>query len=351
MNRKRLNTLKRVLRKKGLGTALITKKENVFYLSGFRGDGSLLITPAGNNYLITDSRFTQEALEGAGNFKVEITENPGAATLKLLTKKDNIRSLGFESQWLSHHNYSRLKTDLKNVRMRPTKNLVEDIRIVKDLTELSSIKKAISITKKAYCHVKRVIKKPGITEKKTAIEIDRFLRFAGSEKSAFETIVATRANSSRPHAHVSTRKLAKNGPVLIDMGCVYKGYHSDLTRMLFIGKIGDKFRSVYKIVKEAQGRAIKSIKPGARISEIDRAAREHIASKGFGKAFLHGLGHGIGLEIHEAPGISAGNNNRLKPGMVFTVEPGIYIPGWGGVRVEDIALVTRTGCTILTKGI
>jgi len=351
MNKKRLGSLRSALRKNSLDALLVTKKENVFYLSGFQGQGVLLIAPSRDNYLITDTRFAQEASEKCTGFNLELVDKPGQKLLQNLITKTKIKRLGFESKWLSHHEYGKFSNALRKTRLVPTRRIIEDLRIVKDAYELSCIKKAISITKKGFDYIKRIAKKPGMTEQGAAVEIDNFLRSAGSEKNAFETIVAGRHNSSHPHAHTSKKKLANRGPILIDMGCVYRGYHSDLTRMLFIGKIVATFRSTYRIVKEAQQKAIKKIAPGVRISEVDHTARQHIANKGFGKAFIHGLGHGIGLEIHESPGISGTSKALLKPGMVFTVEPGIYIPSWGGVRVEDIVAVTKNGCEILTKGI
>lgn len=350
MNQKRLNLLRNKLTDNDLDALLVTKKENVFYLTGFHGEGVLLITSKNNHHLLTDSRFAEEASLKHNEFKIDIVNDSFVKSLKNIAKKEKVKRLGFESEWLSYQGFRRFFSGLKGIKLVPKKNLVEHIRIIKDSCELDYITKAISIIKKAHLYIKNKVTS-GETEEGLSIKIDSFMRSHGAEGSAFRTIVASGANSSHPHAISSSKKLSKGEVVLVDMGCVYKGYYSDLTRMFFLGKISDTLKSIYSIVKTAQNKALKITKPGVRMSTIDNEARQHIIAKGFGKNFIHSLGHGIGLEIHEQPVISKKDTSLLKPGMVFTVEPGIYIPGLGGVRLEDMVLVTKTGCEILTKGI
>jgi len=351
MNQKRLNLLHNKLIDNELDALLVTKKENVFYLTDFYGEGILLITSKNKHHLLTDSRFAEEASSlKHKEFKIDIVSDSFVKSLKNIAKKEKVKRLGFESEWLSYQGVRRFSTGLKSIKLVPKKNLIENIRIIKDDYELDYITKSISIIKKAHLYIKNKITS-GVTEEGLSIKIDSFMRSHGAEEIAFRTIVASGVNSSRPHAISSSKKLSKGEVVLVDMGCVYKGYYSDLTRMFFLGKISDTLKSVYTIVKTAQNKALKIIKPGVKISTIDNEARQHIIAKGFGKNFIHSLGHGIGLEIHEQPVISKKDTSLLKPGMVFTVEPGIYIPGLGGVRLEDMVLVTKTGCEILTKGI
>ena len=350
MNTKRLQSLRKVLENNGLQALLVTKRENVFYLSGFRGEGVLLIALDGEGYLITDPRFTQEADEEIKTFKTESTDGLWVKAVGKIVKRERIKRLGFESEWLSHSDFVRLSSGLGGIKPIPKQNLIEAMRMFKDKTELACLRKAASIIKKTFFYIKGVIK-PELSGGTVAAEIDVFMRSHGAARSAFQTIVAGSPNSSCPHAPASKKKFAKNEAVLVDMGCVYKRYYSDLTRMLILGKISAKFKSVYKTVRVAQDKALKKIKAGVRISEIDNEARQHIANKGLGEFFIHGLGHGIGLEIHELPLISKKNRELLRPGMVFSVEPGIYIPGWGGVRLEDMVLVTETGCEVLTGDI
>ena len=208
------------------------------------------------------------------------------------------------------------------------------------------IKKAVSITRKTFKYLEGILKQ-GISERELAIELDYFLKRSGARKGAYDIIVASGINSSLPHAPVTNKRLMLHEPVLVDMGVDYEGYISDLTRVFFLGKMDAIATKIYKIVFEAQRRAINKIKPGIKISSIDKAAREYIEKKGYGKFFGHAVGHGVGMEVHEKPHVSMRNDKELMPGMVFTVEPAIYLPKWGGVRIEDMAIVTEKGCEVL----
>ena len=202
----------------------------------------------------------------------------------------------------------------------------------------------------ALKHIQQFIV-PGAREIEIVAELERFIRYQGARASAFDIIVASGPNSSQPHHLSGVRKLKNNEPVLIDLGVDYQGYKSDLTRVLFLGKINILVRKVYDIVLKAQELAIKRIRPGAEMAEIDRVARDYIASQGYGAYFTHNLGHGFGLEVHEAPHLSGKEASAIKPKMTFTVEPGIYLPGKFGIRIEDMVLITTTGCEVISGAV
>ena len=229
-------------------------------------------------------------------------------------------------------------------------DLVEGSRLIKDETEISLIRDSVAILENAVLYFESMLK-PGLSENDLASRTEYFIRAASGEWASFEIIVASGPNSAFPHARPGDRIIKPNDMVLLDLGVSYDGYKSDLTRVFFLGRINDKQKKIYGIVKEAQRRSIKAVKPGAKISKIDGIARGFITDKGFGGRFSHSLGHGIGLEVHESPSISSRNHAEIKPGMVFTIEPAVYLPGWGGIRIEDMVLVTKKGFEVLTDDI
>jgi len=350
-SRKRVETLKKILRSKKVDAFLVNKKENVSYLCGCEiEDSELLITSKDRDFVITDARFKERAEEELSDFDLSLVDSSSYANISNIVKKGGIRSLGFESDWLAHSTYSGLRKYLKKTDLIPARGLVESQRILKDHDEITLIKKSVDITKKAFIYAKKIIS-PKLSGEKLASLIDNFMRGLGASRSSFQTIAAQNPYSSHPHGPSTIKPFGRNCAVLIDFGAVFKRYNSDLTRVVFLGRITTKFKHIYSILKKAQGLALKKVRPGVKISEIDRAARQYIASKGLKKYFLHSLGHGIGLETHESPRISVKNKGVLKTGMVFTIEPGIYIEGWGGLRIEDMALVTKNGCEVLTDDI
>lgn len=347
MENKRLLKIYKKLEKESLDALLVSKEVNVSYLSGFSGSDSVLIISNEKNFLITDSRFTQQARNQTRNFEI-ITRNFNlfkaiAKAVKLL----KIKKLGFESQWLSFKEYELLKNLISPMDFIDTFEFVEKIREIKDQEEIKLIKKAAAIAKEALSQTVKNLK-AGQSEIEIAAKIDYIMKLNGAAKAAFDTIVASGPNSSMPHAPISKRKIKPREPVIVDLGACFEGYNSDLTRTVFLDKITDEFKRTYEIVRTAQERAISAIKPSVKKAKIDSLAREYIAKKGFAKAFLHPIGHGIGREIHENPSISQKVSGVLKEGMVFSVEPGIYLPGKGGIRIEDMVLVTKTGCEVLT---
>jgi Xaa-Pro aminopeptidase len=297
---------------------------------------------------LVDSRYLEEAKSDTSSaVNVRLVSRSTFESIEELVTKGRVKRLGFESMDLPYGVVTRLKGLLGGVKLVPIKNLAETLRSVKDRAEVACIRGAVDSAKKAF---ERAVSKirPGVSEDriKSAIEVE--LIESGSA-CAFDPIVASGTNSSKPHARITHRVIAKNDFVMVDMGAKMDGYNSDLTRTIILGNVSDRFKHIYKTVGEAQKTAIDRIKAGARASDIDRAGRGYISRKGFGKYFGHSLGHGIGLGVHEEPSISPSSTTRLEAGMVFTVEPAIYIPGFGGVRIEDMVLVTKRGCEILTR--
>lgn len=336
------------LKEKNLDGLIVSSEANISYLSGFKSRDSYAIISGKENIYITDSRYTQEVKKKLRGFKlIEVN----GSVFKLISDCCNrlkLNRVGFEERYASFAEYHKIKEGLKTfVELVPTYSLVETLRMVKSEEELKKIKKAVQITVKAFDFIKEIIS-PGKAEVEIAAELERFIRYNGASYAAFEIIVASGPNSSFPHHLTSARKIKKNEPVLIDMGVDYSGYKSDLTRVFFSGKLNSFEKKVYDIVLKAQNLAINNIKPSINISVLDTLARQYIAKQGYDKFFCHNLGHGIGLEVHEGPHITKKENSKLAPGMVFSVEPGIYLPGKFGIRIEDLVLVTRKGVEVIS---
>ena len=346
-HKQRVKKLRVELKKRGLSSLLVTNETNVRYLSGFRGGDSLVIVTPDSQFFLTDSRYTEEAGDSVRGFTiVEVTTSTYDCIAEIV-KKNRIKRIGFDSMNLPYEVARRLAGYIRPAKLVPTKNIIENLRAVKDLKEIEAIKRSVNVTRDVLKKVTGKIH-PGISERfiSDAIECEFIKRGA---RIAFETITACGRNCSKPHAHATKEKIACNDVVMLDIGCRLDLYNSDMTRMIFIGRVMDKIKEIYGIVRAAQSTAIEKIRPGVKISEIDLAGRGYIARKGYGKFFGHSLGHGIGMDVHEEPSISKRNDNILKSGMVFTVEPAIYLPKLGGVRVEDMVLVTDKGCEVLTR--
>ena len=349
MNILAIDKLRRELLRHELDGILITNQANVAYLTGFKGEGQLLITPD-KHVLIVDFRFKEQAAKEARPFRIWQRQSFSSLEegILRLVKKLKLKGMGFEAQSLSYQFYRKLKAALKPANLSPTSNIIEHLRAIKSLQEIKLIKKAASLAVKSFAFAKDIIK-PGKEEAEIARELQYFMRKNGAQECAFDIIIASGKRSSMPHAPISHRTFKRNEAVLVDLGCRIADYNSDLTRMVFLGKISAKIKRTYEIVLQAQQLAISAVRAGAKIRQIDKIARQHIVKAGLGAFFGHALGHGIGREVHEYPPISPQNQDILKEGMVFTIEPGVYIPGWGGIRVEDMVLVTRNGYEILTK--
>ena len=347
-HKKRLLRLRKAMKSASLDSFLVTSTTNVSYLSGFRGTDAVMLVTADRGYFFTDSRYIEEARkEIAGQIDVRLVEESIFASVDGIVKSERLKNLGFESMDLPYGVANRLKSLLSDIGFVPVKNIVEALRSIKDKGEIGQIKKSVKLAKEAFGRVAAYVR-PGASEEmiKRKIELDLI---GNGAACAFEPIIASGENSSKPHAKATDRSFKNNDFVMIDMGAKVGGYNSDLTRTIVLGKVGGKFGKVYETVRQAQQRAIDRITPGAKASDIDKAGRDHIKKSGFGKYFGHSLGHGVGMEVHEEPSISPSSTTRLAEGMVFTVEPAIYIPGFGGVRIEDMVLVTKNGCEVLTK--
>jgi len=348
---KRLRALKNQLKSGHVDGFLVTNPTNVYYLSGLRAEDPVLLITTDASYLITDFRFKQEA-STIQDFKLVLTQGGFRNTFDTVLKGVNVKKLGFEADSIPYSRVISLKKMLRSMKIAsiPLSGVVESLRLCKDDLEIRKIKNCILVAKKAFQAIKKKIK-PGITEKRISIEMDHLIRDLGAERNAFPTIVASGRNSSRPHALATERPVAKTDAVLVDFGATIHEYNCDLTRVSFLGKIRGLIAAIYDICKEASRRAIDIIRPGIMAGDVDKAARGYIESKGYGEVFGHSLGHGVGLYVHELPHVSAKSREVLKPGMVFTVEPGIYLEKVGGVRVEDMVLVTKKGCEVLTDDI
>ena len=344
----RVNALRRELSRLGLDGILITHEANVRYLSGFPGQDAMIFITGRGRFLITDSRYIQEAGDLCGGcFTVVLAKTSFGETIREIARRSHARKVGFESMRLAYGIAERLKKACAPVRFVETALLVENIRAIKDAGEIRAIRKSVALARKVFALTAALVR-PGVSERSVAGTIELAYLRAGARPS-FPAIVASGANASKPHARPGAARIRNNSFVMIDTGCVVDGYCSDLTRMVTLGRVGARFDGIYETVRSAQELAIARIRQGALISDIDRAARERITAAGYGDCFGHALGHGVGLEIHEQPSISGKSGGRLRAGMVFTVEPAVYIPGFGGVRIEDMVLVTKDGCDILTR--
>jgi len=337
---------------KNLDCLIVSSPANISYLTSFASCDSYLLLSKKKNIYFTDFRYAEEVklkLKGTAvinKFSDSVFKSIASACLNI-----KARRIGFEEKYVSIADYKKLKQSLKRGRnLVPVTSLIEDLRSVKEQAEIRQIRKAIKITLKALKFIKNFIK-PGKKEIEVVAELERFIRYQGARAAAFSIIVASGSNSSYPHHISGERKIRKNEPVMVDIGVDYNGYKSDLTRVFFLGKINILAQDICETVLEAQKRAVRKIRAGATAREVDSAARNYIAEKGFGEFFGHSLGHGVGLEVHEKPRLSSKDNSVLMPGEVFTVEPAIYLPGRFGIRIEDMVLVTKKGCEVLSGAI
>lgn len=344
----RLHAVRSAMDRTGVDALLVTNPQNVAYLSGFNGGDSALIISARSQYILTDFRYVEQAESDCPTFKL-VQQTKGLLTAAASKANQlHAKRLGFEASSLSVAQHQQLRRRLKATRLKRTADLVEGLRLVKDPGELVPIRQAIAAAEAAYQATLRHVK-PGLSERSIAAELAYQMKRRGADKEAFDLIVAWQERASLPHAVPTDRTLRRGQLALFDWGAQVGGYHSDITRVAFAGRIPRKLRAIYDIVLEAQLAALSKVGPGAVASEVDGAARAIITRAGYGPMFGHSTGHGVGLDIHELPRISAKSQTMLKQGMVFTVEPGIYIPEVGGVRIEDMVLVTPDGAQILTS--
>ena len=334
----------------GIDALLISGLPNVRYVSGFTGSNGMVLVTADRPILFTDPRYQIQAKhEKIGDFRVHLVRSgPLSHAVARVLAKTRYKKLGFEKGRLTYEQYLALKEKLPlNVELVPVGGVIEKVRMVKQPAEIEKIRRSVFTNSQAFEAAKKRIK-PGVTENDVAAEIDYQMRRHGAEKAAFETIVASGERSALPHAHPTRKPLAKDELVLMDMGSCQNGYTSDMTRVLFLEKPKPRIASLYRAVLEAQLAAIDSVREGVTAERVDRAARIVLAAHKLDKQFLHSTGHGLGLEIHESPRLGKKDKTVLVEGMVITIEPGAYLEGVGGVRIEDTILVTKTGCEVLT---
>lgn len=334
---------------------LVTELANVRYLSGFSGSAGILLVTADEALLVTDGRYRGQAAEqlaasgAAGD--VELVIGNAAHQRDALVSavgRSGATRLGLEADSVTWSAQRRWQSVLGGVETVPTSGEVEALRLVKDEAELARIAYAAAVADAALGEVRPLIE-AGRSEAEVALALDSAMRRLGAEDRAFETIVASGPNAAKPHARPSGRRLEAGDAVVVDFGAVYDGYRSDMTRTFFVGGApSGTMARVLDVVAGAQRRGVAAVRAGVVTGEVDRACREAITEAGFGDAFEHGTGHGVGLDVHEAPAVGPGTTAILDPGVVVTVEPGVYLAGVGGVRVEDTVVVTEDGCRVLT---
>ncbi len=347
MPNSRVDRLRSLLSEHHLDGMLVQKAENRRYVSGFAGSAGVVLVTSTEALLLVDFRYLEQAAQEAPGWQVVRAQRQGTETLAGVVKERELKRIGFESDGLTVKQHREIAE-----RLAPTELVgvdgVDRLRWVKEPEELRCVEKAVEIGDAAFAHIQGYLK-PGVVEREVAIELEFFMRRHGAEKEAFESIVASGPRSSRPHGYAADRAMGRGDFVTLDFGAFYRGYASDCTRTVVLGEASARQREIYQIVLEALQTALDGIKPGVTGKEADALARTLITNAGYGEAFGHGLGHGIGLAVHEGPTLSPREDAILEAGMVVTVEPGIYIPGWGGVRIEDLVVIRERGCQSLTR--
>lgn len=342
----KLANLRKLLTENKLDALLITNSYNRRYMTNFSGTAGVVIVSADDAVFITDFRYTEQAEEEIQGYRIVQHQKTIIEEVAFQLKKMNVKTVGFEKDDVSFGLYELYRQQVE-ATLKPVSGLVEKLRMVKTPEELELLQAAAKIADDAFAHIVTYIQ-PGMTELDVSNELEFFMRKQGATSSSFSIIVASGLRSALPHG-VATDKIIQSGDfVTLDYGALYKGYISDITRTVAVGEPTDKLKEIYAVTLEAQELALKGIKPGMTGIEADAIARDYIISKGYGEAFGHSTGHGIGLEVHESPGLSFRSETVLEPNMVVTVEPGIYLPEIGGVRIEDDIVITEDGNRRLT---
>ncbi len=332
----------------GVDGLLVSNRRNIFYLSAFRGEDSLLLVRRGRSQLITDGRFSEQAEQETRGIEIVVRKKGLMATAAATARRGKVATLGIEAEALTVAQAEDLRAALGRTTLKPVRGLVQRQRMVKDAAELAVIRRAVAITQRAFLDTLPHIR-PGMTEMEVAHILDRTMIELGAEGPAFETIVAAGERGSLPHARPTERRIRSGEAILFDWGARLEGYCADLTRLAFVDRIPPIYRRIYPLVLTAQRRAVAQVRAGRKTGEVDAVARGYLKAHRHGKDFRHSLGHGLGLDVHEAPSLARGVETTLRAGMVVTVEPGIYLPGRAGVRIEDLLLVTRKGHASLTS--
>ncbi len=338
-----------VMRQNKLEALIVTHMPNVLYLCGFDGSAGVLAAVEGKWAFFTDGRYTEQARQQVKWARVVIAKGSALAAAAEWVRKTGATTIGIEADHMSVSLRSALKRmTTTNVRLRETSGLIEQLRVIKEPAEIDRIREAVNLGTSLLDTALAAIR-PGVRETEIAAKIEYAARTAGASGMSFETIVAAGARSALPHGCASNAPIPRNGFIVMDFGVILTHYCSDMTRTVHVGRVTQADRDVYDAVRDAQQAALNMVAPGVEIAKVDQAARRVLRQAGLAKYFTHSTGHGVGLEIHEPPRIARTVKDKLQPGMVITIEPGAYVPGRGGVRIEDMVLVTDAGCEVLTK--
>ena len=349
----RLNNLRKIIKENNLDAMLVTQLDNIFYLSGFSGDAGWLIVSSDETLLAIDFRFIEQAkIESGSLVKIVHIKGDLESWFPVLLSDHGFKNIGLESGNITFSQFSKIQEITKNhaekIKLVPQNNLIESLRAIKDEGELNNIRRAAELADKAIEFARTKLENH-FTELELSWKIEKFLRENGSEKMPFDVIVASGPNAAMPHAKNTSKEIKSNEPVLIDLGAKINGYCSDLSRTLYFGKFDETFTKIYDIVLGAQLTAMSMIESNMSGKQADSFARAVIEQAKYGEYFGHALGHGVGLAVHENPLLSQRSEDILTDNMVFTIEPGIYLPGWGGVRIEDTVVLEKGRVTSLNK--
>ncbi len=341
--------LRSLLRERKVEYLLVTHMPNVTYLTGFRGSAGMAILGQNEAVLLVDPRYTLQAGEQARGVEVREEKQRLLVAAGGWLKKARAKSVGFEDGNLTYASWrGQNEAAGPGCRLRPAGGVVEDLRVVKDQVELGLIRQAARLTSQVFDEVRKLAR-PGVREVDLAAEVEYRMKRHGAEGVAFETFVASGPRSALPHARASSKSLKKNEFVIFDLGAIMDGYAADMTRTVYLGSPDARVRRIYQAVLRAEKKGIQAVKPGVRAGSVDSATRRALARDGLGAYFTHSTGHGVGLEIHEKPRLGRRETQRLPAGSVVTVEPGVYLEGFGGVRIEDTVVVAEGGAEVITS--
>ncbi len=346
MVRSRIARLRLIMREQGLDALLVSSPPNIRYLSNFTGSNGLLVVKRAGAILVTDTRYRDQSLQEVRGFRQLIAHAGLAGELARKGLLTECRHVGFEGSHVTYARYRNLRKLFPGIGFQTTSDLVESLAQVKDGDEIQCIQKAVDISDRVFGDVVKKIR-PGIAELDIAAEISFLQRKYGGEGDAFDPIVASGDRGAFPHARPTKKRIHVGDLVTMDFGCTVGGYNSDVTRTVAVGRISRRGREIYTIVQEAQRQAVQAARGNMRARDLDMVARRHIREGGYNSFFTHGLGHGLGLRVHEHPRVSSASDDVLVAGNVITIEPGIYVPGFGGVRIEDDVVLHESGCRVL----
>ncbi|GAA0602640.1 Xaa-Pro dipeptidase [Virgibacillus siamensis] len=342
----KIEKLRKSLGENNLDAILITSPYNRRYITNFTGTAGVAIVSMNDSRFVTDFRYIEQATEQAADFKIVEHKKPIHQVINEQLKELGVQKVGFEKDHVTFSTYELYEKTM-DVKLVPVSGLVEELRLIKTAEELDVLKQAANIAEDAFSHIQAYIK-PGVKEIDISNELEFYMRKLGAESSSFDTIVASGYRGALPHGVASDKKIQSGELITLDFGAYYNGYCSDITRTVAVGELDDEQMEIYNIVQEAQKRGVEGLKPGMTGIEADALTRDYITEKGYGEYFGHSTGHGVGLEVHEGPGLSFRSEKKLAPGMVVTVEPGIYVPEVAGCRIEDDIVITEKGYERLT---